>query len=100
MAGLSDLRPEGVAQSVLARLARLGDEPRRLAEVAAVGGGRLSLRDGAALAGLDLEAGRGAADALAAAAILSSGEPLRFEHPLVQSAVYGSVGDAGAAACT
>ncbi len=92
--GLSDLRPEGIAQSVLARLARLGDEPRRLAEIAAVGGGRLSLRDGAALADLDREAGRGAADALAAAAILSSGEPLRFEHPLVQSAVYGSVGDA------
>ena len=91
---LSDLRPEGVADSVLLRLAGLGDEPRRLAEVAAVGGGRLSLRDAAALAGLDADSGRRAADSLAGAAILSSGEPLRFEHPLVQSAVYGAVGDA------
>ena len=91
---LSELRPEGVADSVLLRLAGLGDEPRRLAEVAAVGGGRLSLRDAAELAGLDAASGRRAADALASAAILASGEPLRFEHPLVQGAVYGSVGDA------
>ena len=91
---LSDLRPEGVAQSVLARLAGLGDEARRLAEVAAVGAGRLQLRDAAELAGLDLDGGRHAVDALVAAAILDSGEPLSFAHPLVQGAVYDSVPEA------
>ena len=91
---LADLRPAGVAESVLARLTGLGDEPRRLAEVAAVGGGRLLLRDAAALAGIDVDAGRRATDALVGAAILDAGEPLHFAHPLVQSAVYGSVPDA------
>ncbi len=91
---LSGLQPEGVADSVLARLSGLGKEAKALAAVAAVGGGRLRLRDAAGLAGLDVESSRRAADALAAAAILSSGEPLRFAHPLVQSAVYGSVPDA------
>jgi DNA-binding CsgD family transcriptional regulator len=91
---LADLRPEGVAESVLARLAGLGDESRRLAEVAAVGGGRLPLRGAAELAGIDVDAGRRAADALVGAAILDGGEPLRFAHPLVQGAVYGSVSDA------
>ena len=91
---LEEIRPERVAESVLARSATLGEGPRRLAEAAAVGGGRLSLREASELAGLDPDAGRAAAAALAAAAVLSGGEPLKFAHPLVQSAVYASVGDA------
>jgi DNA-binding CsgD family transcriptional regulator len=93
-AALEGVRPERVAESVLARLTALGDDPCALAEAAAVGGGRLALREASELAGLDPEAGRAAADALAGAAVLAGGEPLRFAHPLVQSAVYASVGDA------
>jgi DNA-binding CsgD family transcriptional regulator len=91
---LSDLRPERVAESVLARLALLSDDARRLAEVAAVGGGRLPLRDAVAVAGIEVEPGRRAADALVDLAILASGDPLGFVHPLVQAAVYGSVPEA------
>lgn len=91
---LAELRPEGVADSVLSRLAGLGDQAKRIAEVAAVGGGRLKLRDAATLAEVEVEAARAAADALAGASILDSGEPLRFSHPLVQGAVYGSVSEA------
>jgi DNA-binding CsgD family transcriptional regulator len=91
---LADLRPEGVAESVLSRLAGLGEEARRLAEIAAVGGGRLRLRDAASLAGIDVDSARRAADALTGAAILDATEPLSFAHPLVQSAVYGEVPEA------
>ncbi len=91
---LADLRPEGITDSVLGRLAGLGDEAKRLAEVTAVGGGRLPLRDTAELAGIDVETARRAADALVGAVILDGGEPLRFAHPLVQGAVYASVPDA------
>ncbi len=91
---LSDLGPEGVAESVLARVAGLGDDARKLAEAAAVGGGRLALRDAVSIAGIEVEQGRRAADALVEAAILVSGDPLGFVHPVVQAAVYDSVPDA------
>ena len=91
---LAELQPKGVSESVMTRLTRLGDEARKLAEVAAVGGGRLKLRDAVSLAGLDVDPGRVAADALADTVILDGGEPLTFSHPLVQDAVYNAVGDA------
>ena len=43
---------------MLARLAGLGEDAKRLAEVAAVGGGRLQLRDAAELAGIDVDSAR------------------------------------------
>jgi len=46
----------------------------------------------ARLAELDDEVAQRAADDLAAAAILQSGLPLVFEHPLVRAAVYGELG--------
>jgi DNA-binding CsgD family transcriptional regulator/Tfp pilus assembly protein PilF len=94
---LCELRPKRIADSVLARVAAIGDGARRLAEVASVGGGRLHLRDTAALAGLDQRDAQAAADALAGLAILAPGEPLAFTHPLVHAAVYEAIPDASRA---
>ena len=88
---LEKLGPAGVSGSVLRRVADAGPEARALATIAAVGGGRLSLRDVASLAGVEVPAAQRAADALAEAAVLATGEPLRFAHPLVRTAVYESV---------
>lgn len=88
---LEELRPSRIADSVRERLASAGEPARRLAAMAAVGRGRLHLRDAAALAELDPRAAQLAADDLAALAILARGEPLALAHPLVQSAVYESI---------
>lgn len=94
---LSGLRPSRIADSVQARLDTLGDQARALAEVAAVGSGRLHLRDAAALAGLEPRDAQAAADALAAVAILAPRAPLALAHPLVHAAVYESIPDAARA---
>jgi DNA-binding CsgD family transcriptional regulator len=97
VAALGELRPEGVATSVLRRVAGLGDDARALADAAAVGAGRIALRDAAALAGLEPAAARRLADELTASAVLAPGEPLTFTHPLVHAAVYDSIPEGGRA---
>jgi DNA-binding CsgD family transcriptional regulator len=62
-----------------------------------VAGGRLHLRDGAALAGLEPADAPALADALVAVAVLAPGEPLAFAHPLVHAAVYDAIPDAARA---
>lgn len=88
---VQSLIPDSVLQSVLVRLARFGEPAGRLAQAVAVLGGRGVLRQARLLAGLDAESAERAADALAAAHILASGEPLRFTHPLIASSVYADI---------
>jgi DNA-binding CsgD family transcriptional regulator len=94
---LAGLRPERIADSVLARVGGIGDEARRLAEIAAVGGGRLHLRDAARLAEVGVDRAQRSVDALADAAILARGDPLAFAHPLVHASIYESIPDAARA---
>jgi DNA-binding CsgD family transcriptional regulator len=89
---VSEAAPRAVVRSVGARLARLGEEPSRLARAAAILGAGASLRLTAALAELEEGEAEGAADALAAAGILERGEPLQFLHPLIASALEADMG--------
>jgi DNA-binding CsgD family transcriptional regulator len=85
------LVPESVLQSVLVRLGRLPEPAQRLADACAVLADGSRLRHAAALAGLDPETAERAADELAAAHILELGEPLRFGHPLIATAVHSDL---------
>jgi DNA-binding CsgD family transcriptional regulator len=80
--------PEGVRQSVLARLAGLPERCGRLAQLLAIGGGAVDAHTLATLMGVDnvtlLEAG----ERLAAEGILTGGAQLGFVHPIVRAAVY------------
>jgi DNA-binding NarL/FixJ family response regulator len=90
--------PLAVQRSLLLRLGRLGDDPRRLARAIATLGGEGELRHAAAVAGLDGAAGAAAADALVAAGILERQRPLRMVHPLVRAVVAGDASPAYQAA--
>jgi hypothetical protein len=59
-----------------------------LAGAAAVLGDGAAVAAAARLAGLDLEEGERAADALAAAGVLAPSRPLRFTHPALRAALY------------
>jgi DNA-binding CsgD family transcriptional regulator len=85
---VSELAPDSVLRSVLARLARLPSSATSLARAVAVLGDGAELRHAAALADLDVAEAARAADALAAAEILAPGQPLGYLHPLLRSAVY------------
>jgi DNA-binding NarL/FixJ family response regulator len=88
---VESLVPDSVLHSVLVRLARLGEPAEQLAGAVAVLGDRASLRQARLLAGLDAETAETAADALAEAHILEPGEPLRFAHPLIATAVQADI---------
>jgi DNA-binding CsgD family transcriptional regulator len=80
-----------VLRSVVTRLRRLPAATQALAGAVATLGPDASLRQTAALARIDLDAAAAAADTLAAAGLLSRGEPLALVHPLVRSAVYADI---------
>ncbi len=82
---------ERVARSVRRRLRALGPEAAALARAVAVLGPAARLTDAAQLAGLGEDVAGAAADALAAVAVLASGETLDFEHPLVAASIYDSI---------
>jgi tetratricopeptide (TPR) repeat protein len=88
---IEELAPETVTRSILLRLARLPEGAEPLARAVAILGLGSEMRHAAALAGLEDEPAATAADALAAASILSHGRPLRFAHPLLQAAVYEQI---------
>ncbi|HZN88145.1 MAG TPA: AAA family ATPase [Thermoleophilaceae bacterium] len=88
------LAPDGVAAMVMLRLAGAPLGARELAEAVAVLGADASLADAALLAGLDRDDARRAAEALGREGILAEGEPLEFAHPVLQSAVDGSMATA------
>jgi len=87
VAAVRALVPETVMHTLLTQLGRLGAEAEALAGAAAVLGDGAPLRQVGALAGIDAAAAEDAADALAAAGILARGEPIRFAHPLIATAV-------------
>jgi len=82
------LAPERVAASLLLRVRRLDPAAPGLARAIAVLGQETSLARAAELAGLEPAHARAVAVALADAAILERGEPLRFVHPIVRAAIY------------
>lgn len=81
------LLPETVMHSLLGQLGRLGVDAEALASALAVLGDDTPLRRAARLAGLEPRSAEEAADALAGIGLLAGGEPLRFEHPLIATAV-------------
>lgn len=84
---VSALVPEDVLRSVVGRLAGLGSQAVALARAVSVLGPGHPLRLAARLAGLEAAEADEVADAMAAAALLAPGEPVRFAHPLVAAAV-------------
>jgi len=89
-ARVQGVRPDAVSHAVVARLARLGADASLLARSVAVLESA-SLRQAAALAGLDQERARVAADRLISAEILAAEGPLTFVHPLLRRAVYEGI---------
>lgn len=90
-ARVRSLVPDSVLHSVLVRLARFSEPAQRLAQAVAMLGDRGTLRHARLLAGLGAEQAEQAADTLAGAHILASGEPLRFTHPLIAASVYADI---------
>jgi DNA-binding CsgD family transcriptional regulator len=90
-ARVRSLVPDSVLHSVLVRLARFGAPAQQLAQAVAVLGDRGTLSQARRLADLDAEQAERAADTLADAHILASGEPLRFTHPLIAASVYADM---------
>jgi DNA-binding CsgD family transcriptional regulator len=92
---IRELAPQSIQRAVLARLGRLSQEARILAQAVAVLGDDAELRDAAELAELGGRPAAAAADALAAAGLLEAGRPpLRFAHPLLRNAVYADLAGA------
>ncbi|HEV2723660.1 MAG TPA: AAA family ATPase [Thermoleophilaceae bacterium] len=89
-ASIRSLAPPAIVRAVLARLDRLPQGARALAEATAILGDGIELRQAAAFAGLEADGGP-LADALDEAGILAPGRPLRFAHPLLRSAVEGTL---------
>jgi len=85
---VAEFAPERLGAAVAARLARISPDAVALAHAVAVLGARDSLRDAAAVAGLDDEAAAEAADALCRAEALRAPPPVAFVHPLVRNALY------------
>lgn len=83
--------PDTVLRAVLAHLARFPDASVALAHAASVLGADAQLRHAADLANVELPVAAAGADALAAAGIFGSGEPLSYAHPLLASAVYNNI---------
>jgi DNA-binding CsgD family transcriptional regulator len=88
MRGLS---PDSIGRSALLRLDNLGPEAAALARALAILGSGSALADAAALGGLTDGEAPAALDALAAAAILESDQPLRFAHPIIESVIYADL---------
>jgi len=88
---LTDLAPEAIVNSVIARLSAMPAEERTLACAVSVLGDGASLRHAARLGGLAEESAGRAADGLAAVHMLRPGVPLWFVHPLIRSAIAASM---------
>lgn len=87
-AALSGLGPERIAAAILLRVGRIHPSAAALVRALAVLGARPTLADAAELAGLDLARARSLAAPLAEAAVLEPGEPPKFTHSIVRTAIY------------
>ena len=91
LGAIAQLRPQTLARSVLRRLDRLEPPATELARAVAVLDRDASLAHAAALAGAGTDDAARAVDDLVAARVLAPGRPLQFVHPLMRSALYGSI---------
>ena len=91
VAAIDDLGHENVGRSIRVRLEQMPAGGRDLAEALAVLETPSDLQFVAQVAGVDLVAAAGLADALVAVDILTPGERLAFRHPLVRAAVYAQI---------
>jgi DNA-binding CsgD family transcriptional regulator len=89
---VAEIGPQTVGRAVLVRLARLPEACARLARALAILGDRAELRHVAALAELEADEAARCADALAEVQLLRRERPLDFQHPIVRTAIYRSMG--------
>ena len=80
--------PERVAVAVLLRVGHLHPQATALARAVAVLGEQARLAMCAELAGVESRTATGLANGLVDLAVLVAGEPLRFVHPVVRTAIY------------
>ena len=80
--------PERVAAAVLLRVGHLHPQATALARSVAVLGEQARLAMCAELVGIDSRTANSLATGLVDLAVLVSGEPLRFVHPIVRTAIY------------
>jgi DNA-binding CsgD family transcriptional regulator len=85
------LAPERIAAAVLLRVSRLDPQAPALARAVAMLGEQARLTRCAELAGLDVRKASTLAAALVDLAVLVGGEPLRFVHPIVRTAIYNDL---------
>ncbi|HEX2103703.1 MAG TPA: AAA family ATPase [Solirubrobacteraceae bacterium] len=90
-AAVASLGPERIASALLLRLGRVDRDAPALARAIATLGTDATVDDAAELAGLAPSVTRSLAWRLAEAAILDRGEPLRFIHPIVRTAIYQDI---------
>jgi DNA-binding CsgD family transcriptional regulator len=90
---VSRLGPERIAAAILLRVGRIDPPASALVRAIAVLGASANLVDAAELAGLDLAKARSLTASLAEVAVLEPGEPLRFAHPIVRTAIYEDMAD-------
>jgi DNA-binding CsgD family transcriptional regulator len=93
-AGIDAIVPEGIANGVLLRLARLAPAASTLARALSALDDGAQVGDAARLvgiAGADLEA---AMSALVYAGVVESGGTVRFTHPILRTAIYGDLSPA------
>jgi predicted ATPase len=88
---VGEVTPPQVARAIRSRLGRLDPAARSLARAAVVLGDDSPLELVAELAGLDRATATTAADELGAAGLVEPGRIVRFRHPLLRSAVAGSL---------
>jgi len=93
-ASVRQMAPARVGAAVLMRVGRIDPSAPALARAVAVLGEHASLVTAAALAELAPARAAAAGDALAGVAVLEPGDPLRFVHPLVRTAVYRDISPA------
>lgn len=86
-----EIAPDRLARTIRMRLHGLSREARVVARSLAVLGDDSEHGLVAALGGLDPAATLHAADELRAAAILDTGDSLRFDHPLIRTALYADI---------
>ncbi len=85
------LGPERIATAVLVRVGGLHVQAPALARAVAVLGDQARLAWCAELAGVDGRLARTLATGLADLSVLVPGEPLRFVHPVVRTAIYADL---------
>jgi DNA-binding CsgD family transcriptional regulator/tetratricopeptide (TPR) repeat protein len=89
---IAEVAPRAVLRSVVVRLARLGGDASALARAVAILGDGARLELAAQLAGLPRHSAEAAADGLSGGGVFAPGEPLRFVHPLMASALDADMG--------